>query len=119
MAFLLFRIALVAGTVYATQELGIWDSADHTVILFENAKREIQPFAKDLMHRFCSWRCDKDCEDKQTEVKPWRESMVDAWNETVKRSFCVLGVKLPSYYHRFSEDFAQGLDDMVSSPENH
>jgi len=115
MAFFLFRLALVAGAVYGTQELGIWESADHTQELFEDAKREVSPFAEDLMGRFCCWRCEK-C-DPDVEVKPWQESMVDAWNETVKKTFNALGVQVPLYYNRFSEDLQQGIDDLVNNNE--
>lgn len=115
MAFFLIRLALVAGAVYGTQELGIWESSDHTTVLFEGAKREVSPYAEDLMNRFCCWRCDKCKEDVQ--VKPWQESMVDAWNETIKKTFNALGVQVPFYYKRFSEDFQQGIDDLVNEKE--
>ncbi|KAH8352908.1 hypothetical protein KR084_007217 [Drosophila pseudotakahashii] len=115
MAFLLIRLALVAGAVYGTQELGIWESADHTQELLEEAKREVSPLTEDLMNRFCCWRCEK-C-DPDVEVKPWQESMVDAWNETVKKTFNALGVQVPSYYNRFSEDFQQTIDDLVNNSE--
>ncbi|KAH8242027.1 hypothetical protein KR038_007891 [Drosophila bunnanda] len=113
MAFLLFRIGLVAGAVYMTQQMGIWDSTDNTVLLFEDAKREIQPIAENLMDRFCIWRCDKGSGGKEVEVKPWRESMVDAWNDTVKKSFYVLGVEMPSFYHRFADDLGETIDYVV------
>lgn len=110
MAFLLFRLALVAGAVYGTNELGVWDSADRTVVLFADAKRQISPYTEDMMHRFCCWRCDK-CSD-ETEVKPWRESMVDAWNETVKKTFYAMGVQAPDYLDRFADDVGQGMDNL-------
>ncbi|KAH8282425.1 hypothetical protein KR054_007707 [Drosophila jambulina] len=113
MTYLLLRIALVAGAVYGTQELGIWDSVDQSVLLYESAKREIQPMAEDLMEHFCSWRCDKGCEAKEVVAKPWRETMVDAWNDTVKKTFHLLGVEVPSYYHRFTEDLGHSIDDAV------
>ncbi|EDV45290.1 uncharacterized protein LOC6555988 [Drosophila erecta] len=115
MAFFLIRLALVAGAVYGTQELGVWESSDHTQVLFEGAKREVSPYAEDLMNRFCCWRCDK-C-NEAAEVKPWQESMVDAWNETIKKTFNALGVRVPFYYKRFSEDFQQGIDDLVNDKE--
>ncbi|KAH8356676.1 hypothetical protein KR200_010149 [Drosophila serrata] len=119
MAFLLFRIAFVAATVYATQEMGIWNSTDETVLLFEDAKREIQPMAEDLMQRICIWRCDKGYEDKDVEVKPWRESMVDAWNDAVKKSFHVLGVEMPSYYKRFADDLGHSIDNGTKEGGKH
>ncbi|XP_052852861.1 uncharacterized protein LOC128262568 [Drosophila gunungcola] len=113
MAFLLLRVALVAGAVYGTHELGIWESSRHTQELFEGAKREVSPITAVLMNRFCCWRCEK-C-DPDVEVKPWRESMVDAWNESVKKTFNALGVQVPKYFKRFSQDMQQGFDDLVNN----
>uniref|UniRef100_A0A6P4E207 MICOS complex subunit MIC13 n=1 Tax=Drosophila rhopaloa TaxID=1041015 RepID=A0A6P4E207_DRORH len=113
MAFFLIRLAMVAGAVYGTMELGVWESSRHTEELFEGAKREVSPFTKDLMNSFCCWRCEK-C-DQDVEVKPWRESMVDAWNESVKKTFNTLGVHVPKYFNRFSQDVQQGLDDLVNN----
>ncbi|XP_017115739.1 uncharacterized protein LOC108138158 [Drosophila elegans] len=113
MAFLLLRVALVAGAVYGTQELGIWENSRHTQELFEGAKREVSPITAYLMNQFCCWRCEK-C-DPDVEVKPWQESMVDAWNESVKKTFNALGVQGPKYFNRFSQDMQQGFDDLVNN----
>ncbi|XP_017076281.2 uncharacterized protein LOC108111356 [Drosophila eugracilis] len=115
MASFIIRLALVAGAVYGTKELGIWKSADYTQDLYEDAKREVGPPTEDLMSRFCCWRCEN-C-DPDVEVKPWQESMVDAWNEAVKKTFNALNVQVPLYYNRFSNDLQQSIDDLVHTDQ--
>ncbi|KAH8249111.1 hypothetical protein KR032_006000 [Drosophila birchii] len=118
MAYLLFRIALVAGVVYGTKAAGIWGSAEDSVVLYENARRQILPIADKLMDRLCCFRC-KDSKPKEIEVKPFRESMRDAWNDTVKKSFYLLGIDIPIYYHRFTDDLGHTLDNMSSKDGKH
>ncbi|XP_017057314.1 uncharacterized protein LOC108098710 [Drosophila ficusphila] len=116
MAFFLIRLAIVAGVVYGTQELGFWDSAGHSQDLLDEVKREVKPVSENMMNRFCCWRCEN-C-DRDKGVKPWQESMVDAWNESVKKTFTTLGVHVPFYYNRFREDFQKGIDDFMNGSED-
>ncbi|XP_017097288.2 uncharacterized protein [Drosophila bipectinata] len=112
---LLFRLALVAGTVYGTQELDIWGPSTNSVDLLKAAKKELGPYAEDWKQSFCCWRC-KACKDEPVD-KPWRETLVDAWNDTIKKAFTALGVDVPNYYKRFQNDLADGIDDVVNINE--
>ncbi|KAH8413516.1 hypothetical protein KR009_011909 [Drosophila setifemur] len=112
---LIFRVGLVAGTVYATQKMGIWGSPEHSQDLMALANKELGPYADDLKQKFCCWRYEN-CTGEEMET-PWKESMVDAWNDTIKKTFNVLGVKLPFYCNRFTDDLARGIDDVVNDTE--
>ncbi|EDV31411.1 uncharacterized protein Dana_GF14564 [Drosophila ananassae] len=112
---LIFRLALVAGTVYATKELDIWGPASNSEDLIKAAKKELGPYAENMKQSVCCWRC-KTCTEVTVD-KPWRESFVDAWNDTIKKAFNGLGIDVPVYFRRFQDDVANGIDDLVNINE--
>ncbi|XP_068147003.1 MICOS complex subunit MIC13 homolog QIL1 [Drosophila tropicalis] len=104
----IIKVAIVGGTIYATKELGVWDSSDVTSGIYEDAKSQIKPYGTQLMDKHCCKVCEI-CQGPSP--KPWRESMVDAWNDTVKKTFDTF-LQLPTYCRRFSEDVQETIQTL-------
>ncbi|XP_022229892.1 uncharacterized protein LOC111079163 [Drosophila obscura] len=107
----LVKLGVVAGVALATQQMGIWESPEHSAVILENAKEHLRPYAKDLKDRICCWKCQDKCKE-ELEPKPWRESFVDSWNDTIKKAFLILN-QVPTYYHHFAEDMETAVSDLV------
>lgn len=103
--WLLTKIAIVAGTVYVTKELGIWDSPDRTALIYEDLKCEIKPYTENFMQKYCKVSRDS--------TKPWRESWIDAWNHSIKAGFIALS-RMPQYCTRFSEDLQNSINHFIN-----
>ncbi|XP_030557632.1 uncharacterized protein LOC115760454 [Drosophila novamexicana] len=105
---ILVKLALVAGTVWLTKEIGVWDGPDTTAEIYEGVKYQIKPFAEDLKERYCSKYCGT---NKPT--KPWRESFVDAWNDSIKEGFLTAN-RLPKYCYRFTDDVQKTINQLFN-----
>ncbi|XP_030386839.1 uncharacterized protein LOC115633515 [Scaptodrosophila lebanonensis] len=109
MIVLVIKLALVAGTFYITKEMGVWSNPDRTSMLYEDAKCQLKPYTDNLMRRYCCWDCEP-CIEK--EPKPWRESWVDAWNDTIRKCFDALE-RTPHYCQRFTDDVQRTIDNLI------
>ncbi|KAL7737210.1 hypothetical protein ACLKA6_005397 [Drosophila palustris] len=103
--WLLTKIAIVAGTVYLTREFGVWDSPDTTALIYEDIKCELKPYTKHLMEKYCKVN--------KESTKPWRESWIDAWNDSIKNGFIALS-RMPQYCARFSEDLQNSINHFIN-----
>ncbi|XP_034667726.1 uncharacterized protein LOC117901182 [Drosophila subobscura] len=98
----LAKLGVVAGVAFATKQLGVWESSEHSAVLLENARDNLRPYAKSLKHRICCWKSPEQCEE-EFEPKPWRDAFVDSWNDAVKKGFLML-YRVPSHVQHFTED---------------
>ncbi|XP_017154119.2 uncharacterized protein LOC108163377 [Drosophila miranda] len=111
----LVKLGVVAGVAFATKQMGFWESPEHSVVLLENAREHLSPYAADLKDRICCWKCQEKCKE-EFEPKPWRDSWIESWNDTIKKVFHFLN-QMPNYYHRFSEDVQQAVTDLAKEKD--
>lgn len=103
--WILTKIAIVAGTVWLTKRLGVWDNPDTTALIYEDIKCQLKPYTEDLRHKYCK--------ANQESTQPWRESWKDAWNDSIKHGFIALS-RTPQYCSRFSEDLQRTVDQFIN-----
>lgn len=101
----LIKLALVAGTVWFTREIGVWEGADKTAEVYEDIKVRLTPIAEDLKQKYCS----KCCTENKKNARPWREAFVYVWNESVREGFTIVA-RYSHYCHRFTEDLQNALN---------
>ncbi|BFF94447.1 MICOS complex subunit MIC13 homolog QIL1-like [Drosophila madeirensis] len=109
------KLGVVAGVAFATKQLGVWESPEHSAVLLENARESLRPYAQDLKDRICCWKCQEKCME-EFEPKPWRESFVDSWNDTIKKAFHFLN-QVPTNFHHFMEDVEKAVTDLVKEKD--
>ncbi|XP_051861952.1 MICOS complex subunit MIC13 homolog QIL1 [Drosophila albomicans] len=109
MAWLLTKIAIVAGTVWATRELGVWDSPDRTTLIYEDAKCQMQPYVEKMKQKYCNVFCSVN----KNSTKTWRESWIDGWNDSVRTGFIEIS-RMPQYCSRFTEDVQDTLNQLIN-----
>ncbi|XP_068147001.1 uncharacterized protein [Drosophila tropicalis] len=127
------KFALVAGTIYITKELGVWDSPrnatnekgeikqipnipeankrkDKSNILFDDDDK------KDLQRKMDEYKkkyCHKGGICEPPPPKPWTESVADAWADTIKAL-----KKLPGYWSQAFKDIGESICDFFSSTKD-
>ncbi|SPP82202.1 MICOS complex subunit MIC13 homolog QIL1-like [Drosophila guanche] len=109
------KLGVVAGVAFATKQLGVWESPEHSAVLVESARERLRPYAQDLKDRICCWKCQEKCME-ELEPKPWRESFVDSWNDTIKKAFLYLN-QVPTYFHHFMEDVEKAVADLAKEKD--
>lgn len=93
------KLAIVFGAVYVTRQIGIWDSSDRAAEIYYDIKSDLLPCVENLKKQFCS----RYCVIGTNEMKPFRETWIDAWNESLKIIFLRLSL-LPEYWEKFTND---------------
>ncbi|SPP82214.1 uncharacterized protein LOC117583970 [Drosophila guanche] len=109
------KLGVVAGVAFATKQLGVWESSEHSAVLLENARENLRPYAKNLKDRICCWKSPEQCEE-EFEPMPWRDSFVDSWNDTVKKAFNMLN-QTPTYVQHFAEDVEKAVNNFGKEKE--
>lgn len=106
---IIIKLALVAGTVWLTKEMGVWDNPDITAGIYEDMKCQLKPYADDIKQKYCS-TCSETNKEK---TMLWRESFVDAWNVCIKEGFRVVN-RFPKYCHRFTDDVNRTINQLFN-----
>lgn len=110
----LTKLAIVAGTAYAIKENGIWDdNPDRGIEIYNNIRKEVTPYAKDLKDKFCS----RFCTTGSDGGKSLRESWIDAWNDNLRFVFQKLSY-IPEYCEKFSKDLQKSFNTNPQKQED-
>lgn len=108
---LVTKLAIVAGAVYMTREMGIWDSPERAVEIFNDIKSELVPCIENFKQKYCS----RYCVIGSGEVKTLRETWIDAWNDSLKFIFLKLSY-MPEYCEKFKNDVQNSFRDPQKDP---
>lgn len=106
---IIIKLALVAGTVWITKKIGVWDNPDTTAAIFEDIKCKLNPYVDDLKLKYCS----KYCKTSEKNTMLWRETFVEAWNASIKEGFLVVN-RFPKYCLRFTDDVNETISQFFN-----